>query len=324
MTRLFLCAPVALALALGLGLGQAAHAECKLQQLTSIPISFVNNQPMVNGTINGKPARLRFTLNNRTWIWNSALKEYGLKRLLNYAKGIGFGPGGQTDLDGVFIAELKIGELVQKNTYYYLALDVNATDEAGLFGDDLFDNRNDIELDFAHNVVRVFKSPGCKDDDVVYWGGNYSVVERNAGGFLPFKLGGKPLNGSLSPGNEVTFVTLDGAKRAGVSLRAAGLLPMGMVAGGTLKPVDVSIANFPELVIGDEIIKNAPLAVGDIWVNDYFHRPDVVLGADFIRSHRIYIAAQQKKVYFSYVGGELFQDIYARLGAPDPRKPPKP
>jgi hypothetical protein len=103
-----------------------------------------------------------------------------------------------------------------------------------------------------------------------------------------------------------------------------------MLAGGMLKPVEISIANFQELVIGDETIKNAHLAVGDIFADnredpdgrrlshDFIARPEVILGADFARSHRIYISASQKKMYFSYVGGVMFEDIYRRLGAERP------
>src|SRR5262249_30809161 len=115
---------------------------------------------------------------------------------------------------------------------------------------------------------------------------------------------------------------------------------------------DVSIANFPELMIGDEIIKNAPLAVGDIWPIgsgfagvvigvdflkkyqlyaglrrvDYIRSfPEIVLGADFLRSHRLYISRRQSRVYFSYVGGAPFADIYVRLGAAAPSaQPPAP
>ena len=48
-------------------------------------------------------------------------------------------------------------------------------------------------------------------------------------------------------GNEVTFVTPEGARHAGVTSQAVGALPMGMVAGGLLKPIDVAI--FPRQVL---------------------------------------------------------------------------
>ncbi|MGZ6011291.1 MAG: hypothetical protein ACXWK0_05605, partial [Caulobacteraceae bacterium] len=96
------------------------------------------------------------------------------------------------------------------------------------------------------------------------------------------------------------------------------------VAGGMLKPIDASIAVFPELLLGDETIKNLPLAVADIFPDARTDKlPQVVLGADFFRSHRVYISREQKKMYFSYMGGVLFQDIYKRLGAEPPKPKPK-
>ena len=34
--------------------------------------------------------------------------------------------------------------------------------------------------------------------------------------------------------------------------------------------------------------------------------PEMLIGADFVRSHRIYVALGQRKVYFSYLGGPVF------------------
>lgn len=320
---------------LALSAGQAARAECKLQLLAAIPITFVNNQPMVEVSINGKPADLRFTLGVRTWFWGSAADKYGLNAG-HYDDLLAYGPGGKTTATSVRIHELRIGSFVQKDGSFYLAPKVNNPEEAGVFGSGMFNDKNDIELDFAHNAVRVFKPDGCKDDDVVYWGGNYSVVAETKQGHIPIQVAGQTLDGALEAGNEVTFVTLKGASQLGASLKAAGSLPMGMLAGGMLKPIDVSIANFPELMIGDETIKNEPLAVGDIFPenreepdgrpisHDFIARPEIVLGADFARSHRIYISRDQKKIYFSYVGGVMFQDIYKRLGAEPVPAPPRP
>jgi hypothetical protein len=323
MNRITLFAAVAAALALGAG--PAAHAECKMQMTASIPISFVNNQPMVVATINGKPANLRFSLNTETFLWGTSLKDYGLKEAVGNSIAYLYGLGGSADATASLVHELKMGDAVQKNTYYYMVYSIRKDGEAGVFGSSAFRGQVDIEIDYPHNVVRVFKASGCKDDEVLYWGGNYSVIERDRSGFLPIKLAGKLLDGYFDPGNEVTFVSVDGARHAGVTLQAAGPLPMGMISGGAVKPIEVSIANFPELTVGEETIKNAPLVVGDIYPNarnDF--RLEIILGADFFRTHRVYISRQQRKIYFSYAGGTPFQDIYARLGVQAPSASPQP
>jgi hypothetical protein len=36
--------------------------------------------------------------------------------------------------------------------------------------------------------------------------------------------------------------------------------------------------------------------------------PDMLLGADFLRSHRVLIAHSQRKIYFTYAGGAVFPE----------------
>jgi hypothetical protein len=52
---------------------------------------------------------------------------------------------------------------------------------------------------------------------------------------------------------------------------------------------------------------------------------DVLLGADFMLAHHIYVANSQKKVYFTYSGGAVFRyrtpdDVAASKGEPKPAK----
>jgi hypothetical protein len=39
-------------------------------------------------------------------------------------------------------------------------------------------------------------------------------------------------------------------------------------------------------------------------------QPDMLLGSDFLRAHRVLVARSQRKMYFTYAGGTVF------LGAP--------
>ena len=40
-------------------------------------------------------------------------------------------------------------------------------------------------------------------------------------------------------------------------------------------------------------------------------RPDMLLGADFLRAHRVLLAMSQRRLYYSYVGGKVFGNIAA-------------
>jgi hypothetical protein len=78
------------------------------------------------------------------------------------------------------------------------------------------------------------------------------------------------------------------------------------------------IATFDRVVIGNEAINRAKLAVVDMWaaaradINNWAiedmaaDAPEVVLGADFLHAHRVLFALSQRKFYFSYLGGKVF------------------
>lgn len=57
---------------------------------------------------------------------------------------------------------------------------------------------------------------------------------------------------------------------------------------------------FDTLQLGAETIRNARVGVIDADLHDI----DVLLGVDFLRSHRVLFAMSQKKLYISYIGGE--------------------
>jgi hypothetical protein len=61
------------------------------------------------------------------------------------------------------------------------------------------------------------------------------------------------------------------------------------------------MASFLSFKVGDEEIHNAHLRVGDTREGT-----DMLLGADFFLSHRIYMSNTQHKLYFTYNGGRVF------------------
>jgi hypothetical protein len=76
--------------------------------------------------------------------------------------------------------------------------------------------------------------------------------------------------------------------------------PAGQGSGLGSRWVETWIATFPSLKIGDEEIRNARLRFADLG------EIDMLLGADFFLSHRIYVASSKGKLYFTYNGGPVF------------------
>ncbi len=79
------------------------------------------------------------------------------------------------------------------------------------------------------------------------------------------------------------------------------------------------IAPFASFKFADgEEIKNARLRVADI----DFEIADMLIGADFFLSHRIFVGNNQGKIYFTYNGGPVFDlrnDVQTGSGGSRPR-----
>ena len=65
-------------------------------------------------------------------------------------------------------------------------------------------------------------------------------------------------------------------------------------------------ASAPPDVLAHSLASGMP-PIGSIVPQAVIDFPEMLLGADFFRSHRIYVAMSQKKVYASYIGGPVFK-----------------
>ncbi len=168
----------------------------------------------------------------------------------------------------------------------------------------------DVEYDLAHGIIRFFKPDGCKHVNLAYWlkrGDSYSLMDIQwASPTSPHTIGTAYLNGAkirvaFDSGAATTIVGLRAAERAGVNPGGSGVIPAGVSSGLGRWRVQTWIATFPSLKIGDEEVHNARLHFGDIGP-----AADMLVGADFFLSHRIYVASSQTKLYFTYNGGPIF------------------
>src|SRR5262249_9186392 len=93
------------------------------------------------------------------------------------------------------------------------------------------------------------------------------------------------------------------AARAGVTPDSPGATAQGRTSGLGGRTVPVWRAPFKTLALGEEQIGNVPIEFGDIALEG-----DMLLGADFFLSHRVYVANSQARIYLTYNGGSIFPD----------------
>jgi tetratricopeptide (TPR) repeat protein len=113
---------------------------------------------------------------------------------------------------------------------------------------------------------------------------------------------GAKIRVEFDTGTPTSMLSLKAAARAGIKPDSPGVVSAGLSAGIGKSTFATYIAPFSSFKIGEEEVKNTRLRFGDI---DLPHS-DMLIGADFFLSHRIYVANSQHKLYFTYNGGPVF------------------
>jgi len=116
----------------------------------------------------------------------------------------------------------------------------------------------------------------------------------------------------------VTVISWSLAHRLGVDKSTPGVTPAGQIAGPDRHPIDRFQYKFGEFKFGDEAVRNPVLYIANLFQNQadistQIRSPgagvpdiDAIVGADFIRSHRMYIETLKGKLYFTWNGGSIF------------------
>lgn len=180
----------------------------------------------------------------------------------------------------------------------------------GLLGQN-FLNVTDVEYDFANGVIRLFKPSGCGGLPLAYWsqGKPFSTME-----IQPTAQGSRRIMGSASvngahirvlfdTGSPFSMLTSRAAALAGVRRDSPEARAAGVTEGVGPRSLETWIAPFDSFKIGDEEIKNTRLRLAGIELDNI----DMLIGADFFLSHRIFVANSQNKLYFTYNGGPVFR-----------------
>jgi predicted aspartyl protease len=239
-------------------------------------------------------------------------------RLQQDAASVITGAGGRNKVSALVQAdEFQFAGMAFKNVVF---VTVNL-DHGGILGQN-FLNLTDVEYDFAHGVMNMVVAEGCKDANLAYWatGGVYSVLpmERDEGGAQQavgmVVINGAKMRAVFDTGAAVSFITQRAAARAGVKTTDPGVQSAGYSRGVDRDNIKTWGARFASVKIGDEEITNGLLRIGETNA-DFF---DILIGADFFLSHRVYVANSQKKIYFTYNGGGPVFNVAIEKEAPAP------
>ena len=164
---------------------------------------------------------------------------------------------------------------------------------------------------------------------LAYWvkpSESYSVMDiERATAQSPHIMGTAVLNGAtirvtFDSGAGTSILSTHAARRAGVNPDSAGVAAAGDIGGVGRGSIKTYIGPFASFKIGDEEIRNTRLRFGDINLED----TDMLIGADFFLSHRIYVAGSRGKLFFTYNGGPVFNLAASQQTAAEPPAEPPP
>lgn len=288
--------------------------QCNLKVELQIPITMHGLTPVTDAKLDGKDVPL-IVDSGAFFSMLSPAVAAELKLPLRMAPfGLTVsGVVGSADVPQVTDVTLTLAQTTFQHKFEFL---VGGNDVSG-FGRGLLAQDNllgiaDVEYDLANGVIRLIKPEGnCDYLQFLYWAKDstpFSMLEINKTTLLePHTVATAMVNGSkikviFDTGAGSSYLSLHSAERVGVKPDSPGVTPGGLTHGLGRGTVNTWIAPFESFRLGSEEIRNTRLRIGELT----FKVGDMLIGADFFLSHRIYVANSQHKLYFTYNGGPVF------------------
>jgi predicted aspartyl protease len=289
-----------------------------------LPVRVTPTRLLLDANFNGQPAEVIVDTGAATsLVFTDAARRLGLSASDAYGSGTAYGAGGGFAVKKVHVQDFQLGGAHVKDVSFWTG-GRTIGGAAMLLGQDVLRNW-DVEYDLQHGAMRLFHPMDCHGDDVAYWAKAYAKADMHHGGTsvdminLDILLNGAKIAAMLDTGAPFTVITPSAAQRAGVTAQFSALakdrvggLGQHFAAGG--------LATVDSFGLGAETVKNVTVRVADMFAEntaettghftgERVDMPDMLIGLDFVRAHRIMIAPDQKAVYFTYAGGPIFDAV---------------
>lgn len=331
------------ALAFGLVTSAAQAGQCTMEMIGSVPVTMRSDRPLVPVAINGHTAY--FVLDTGAMyslVMNHAVAALGLEPGLHTQGVTLVGVGGKAPLRLADVDSLVLGKWETKDTRMLVAgsdqYTVGDDEVVGVLGED-FLRSADVEFDLPHHIVRFFRSHDCAPQAALaYWSRDYDQVDFQPINVtfpqirLPVKVNDTKTLAVLSSGAYTSLLSYRFAERAKVDDET----PVGTIAGLGRVSLKAWRATFGSVEVGEETIQNPTIKFADIfsaaetipigshipqplespYTPQGIAHPQMLLGADFLSTHRVLIAHSQNRLYFSYTGGTVFRSDTPTNAAP--------
>ncbi|QJR13433.1 retroviral-like aspartic protease family protein [Usitatibacter palustris] len=306
--RIVLSAALVAAFAMPAGPAFAQAKEeprCKLQKAAEWRVREVAGLPLVNIEINGRKVDAIIdtgapnTMVSRTLAIQAALSQTGSGR----------------DAAAI-IEEAKIGGMTRKDWRVLLADRDLGPDVALVIGNDFLEGTA-FEFDLPNKSIRIFVLKECDDAFIGYWPSEnlrHVSLEAGTNAGIRVAMGEQSFDAVIDSAAQTSVINTGRAERLGVTSKSPGVTPGGCVTGLGKQPVDSFIGPFKRFDIGPQTVLNPRIHFADLGAPAQAQRgprsfaavPEMIIGLDFLQTHRVMIAGSQRRVYFSHEGGTVF------------------
>ncbi|HEU4625481.1 MAG TPA: aspartyl protease family protein [Steroidobacteraceae bacterium] len=288
-----------------------ALAKCSVGKIAELPVTMRAMKPLVSAKINGASAL--FVADSGAFyslITPASAAAYDLELRSAPTPITISGIGGTSKALLTTVKNFTLADIPLSNVDFIVGGNDPGSGAIGYLGQNVL-QVGDVEYDLANGVIRLMRPDDCRRAMMAYWvqpPQSFSVVDIKEGTPIePHTRGvayvnGKRIRVMFDTGAMMSILTLRAAERAGVTPQTAGAEPAGLMRGVGTDAIQTWIAPFASFKIGDEDVPNAKLRIGDLRLGN----ADMLIGADFFLSHRIYVANEQRKLYFTYNGGPVF------------------
>jgi tetratricopeptide (TPR) repeat protein/predicted aspartyl protease len=310
-----------------LGASIASHAAfadgCKLLKFAEFPIAMGGLRPLMTARIND--VDVQFVLDSGAFYSMISSASAAQLKLRTSPAPFGFYVTGVHGAAEVSIGTAKtftIAGVPLHNVEFLVGGSEAGEGSIGLLGQNVL-HIADVEFDLGQGVVRLMKPKDCSKASLAYWAGKstpYSVIDlapdptentQLSHTYSYAYINGVEIRVEFDTGAATSILSLKAAARAGIKTDSPGVVSAETALGIGKSTFASYIAPFASFRIGGEEIKNTRLRIGDIDLPN----ADMLIGADFFLSHRIYVANSQNKLYFSYNGGPVFNLTYGNRPA---------
>jgi tetratricopeptide (TPR) repeat protein/predicted aspartyl protease len=268
-------------------------------------------EPIVTAKVNGMEAR--FVADSGAFF--STLSEPAAKRLKLHSGATPFGlrvrgAVGDTPAEVGVADDFSLAEINLHKVDFLVAGDFGGEFD-GLLGQNILGNF-DVEFDLANGVIRLFQTDGCGDAMLAYWAAGdpavgmlsiESVTRQEPHIRGEAKVNGHAIRVLFDTGAPTSSLKLATAQRLGLSLADAGVSAADVYHGIGPRAVDSWLVPISSFEVGGESISNTRLRVA----RADFLAGDMLLGADFFLSHRVFVSYRRRRMFFAYNGGPVFR-----------------